>query len=80
MHRVQRRIVNNVYSIAALKELEPYVDSAIGHFMGIMRQKQGRSLDLGVWVQLLAFGILPSTTFINFESPPLTPSQTSSEK
>lgn len=56
VHRVQRRVVNNVYSVASLKELEPGVDSAISHFLNILRQKQGVVLDLGMWIQLFAFG------------------------
>ncbi len=61
MHRVQRRVVNSVYTIATLKELEPDIDRTIAHFMDIMRQKEGQVLDWGLWVQLFAFGKHPTT-------------------
>ena len=59
VHRVQRRLVNHVYSIASIKDLEPYVDSAVAHFIGILSGKQNQALDLGLWLQLFAFGEPP---------------------
>jgi hypothetical protein len=41
----------------SLKDLEPYVDNAVSHFMEKMDKMQGRSTDLGEWLQLFAFGM-----------------------
>lgn len=40
----------------SLKDLEPYVEDAVSHFMDKMEEFQGRSIDLGEWLQLFAFG------------------------
>lgn len=40
----------------SLKDLEPYVDDAVSHFMTKMRGMQGQNINMGLWVQLFAFG------------------------
>ena len=40
----------------SLKNLETYVDGAIAYFMTKMRERQGESIDMGLSVQLFAFG------------------------
>jgi len=40
----------------SLKDLEIYVDDAVSHFMTKMRQLQHQSVNMGLWVQLFAFG------------------------
>jgi len=57
VHRNNRRLVNHAYAMSSLIDLEPYVDSAIQHFMSILRTRQGERLDFGVWLQLFAFGM-----------------------
>jgi len=57
IHGVQRRLVSRIYSMDSLKELEPYVDDAIDVFLTRMRERQGQVVDMGLWVQLYAFGV-----------------------
>lgn len=59
VHRNNRRSVNNVYATSSMIDLEPYVDSAIQHFINILNAKQGGPLDLGLFLQLFAFGRAP---------------------
>lgn len=49
--------------MTSLKELEPYVDSAIQVFLGKLGGMLGRTVDLGNWVQLYAFGTFTSSDF-----------------
>ncbi|KAK5047475.1 hypothetical protein LTR84_006571 [Exophiala bonariae] len=48
VHRNNRRSVNHVYATSSLIDLEPYVDSAIQHFVSILRTKEGKSFDFDV--------------------------------
>lgn len=41
----------------SLKDLESYVDDAVSHFMTKMRALQGQNVNMGLWVQLFAFGM-----------------------
>ena len=56
VHRNHRRLVNHAYATSSLMDLETYMDSAIQHFMRVLHQRQGEYLDLGLWLQLFAFG------------------------
>ena len=56
IHGSQRRLVSRIYSMESLKDLETYVDDAVSHFMTKMRDMQGQSINMGLWVQLFAFG------------------------
>ena len=40
----------------SLKGLETYVDDAISHFMKKMQERQGQSINMGLFVLLFAFG------------------------
>ena len=33
IHSAQRRLVSRIYSMDSLKDLEPYVDDAVAHFV-----------------------------------------------
>jgi len=41
----------------SLKDLEEYVDDSIQVFLTRMEEMQGKSIDMGKWVQLFAFGM-----------------------
>ena len=56
VHGSQRRLVSRIYSMDSLKDLEKYVDDAILHFLSKMGHMGGQSVDMGLWVQLFAFG------------------------
>lgn len=59
IHSKQKRLVSRIYSMSALKDLEPYVDDCIGVFLSKMEGKREKVVDLGYWLQLFAFGMLP---------------------
>ena len=40
----------------SLRDLEQYVDDAVDVFMTKMKEMQGQSVNMGLWVQLFAFG------------------------
>ncbi len=61
IHGSQRRLVSRIYSMDSLKDLEIYVDDAVSHFMTKMREMQGQNVNMGLWVQLFAFGTLRGT-------------------
>lgn len=55
-HNRLKRPVANAYSVAALLELEDYVDTCTKDFMSILHnqfERQGKSIDLGEWLQYL---------------------------
>lgn len=56
VHGMQRRLVSRIYSMESLKHLETYVDDAVSHLLAKMQQRQGQSIDMGLFVQLFAFG------------------------
>ncbi|KAK1673125.1 hypothetical protein BDP55DRAFT_556997, partial [Colletotrichum godetiae] len=60
VHSAQRRLVSRPYAMTSLKELEPYVDSAIQVLLEKLDDMLGRTVGLGNWVQLYAFGAFAS--------------------
>lgn len=58
VHGSQRRLVSKIYSMDSLRTLEPYIDDAIKHFTSIMAQRTGQDVNMGLFVQLFAFGQL----------------------
>lgn len=60
LHGKQRSLVSSAYSMASLKDLEPYVDDCVTMFLDSMADLQGQVVDMGRWVQLFAFGKPPS--------------------
>lgn len=58
IHGQQRRLVSGSYSMAALRDLEPYVESAVKLFLQNMEERMGKVVDMGKWVHLFAFGRL----------------------
>ena len=64
IHGTQRRLVSRIYSMESLKELETYVDDAVSHFITKMDERQGQSIDMGLFVQLFAFGQSPTPKYV----------------
>jgi hypothetical protein len=56
IHASQRRLVSHIYAVDSLKDLEKYVEDAVSHFISKLHKMQGNEVDLGVWLQLFAFG------------------------
>jgi cytochrome P450 len=52
IHSQQRRLVSRAYSMDALKDLEPHVDTAIKTFLSKMNTLKGNSIDMGKWTQV----------------------------
>ena len=65
IHGIHRRLVASAYSMTSLKDLEQYVDSAISVFLKQLKQRQSQIVDLGLWVQLLAFGRKSNFPFVS---------------
>ncbi|OMP88268.1 Pisatin demethylase [Diplodia seriata] len=63
IHGQHRRLVARAYSMDSLKDLESYVDESIKVFMQNMRERVGKPLNMGNWVQLFAFDIIGEITF-----------------
>ncbi|KAF4850299.1 Cytochrome P450 monooxygenase andK [Colletotrichum siamense] len=49
--------------MSTLKELEPYVDSAIHVLFDKLNEMVGQTVDMGNWVQLYAFDVIGEVTF-----------------
>lgn len=56
VHGRQRSLISRAYSLAALSDLEPYVDNTIRHFFKKLDEIRHASIDMGYWTQLFAFG------------------------
>jgi hypothetical protein len=56
IHGTQRRLVSGIYAMNSLVQYQGKVDEAIGVMVEQMRKTGGETVDLGVWLQLFAFG------------------------
>ncbi|KAL9085052.1 MAG: hypothetical protein Q9165_007793 [Trypethelium subeluteriae] len=63
VHASQRKLVSRPYAMEVLKDLEPYVDTAIEVFMRKMDSLKGQSIDMGNWIALFAFDVIGEITF-----------------
>ncbi|KAI5262798.1 cytochrome P450 family protein [Aureobasidium subglaciale] len=63
VHAAQKKLVIRPYAMETLKDLEPYVDSTVYHFISRMREKVTQEVDLGKWFQLFAFDVIGEITF-----------------
>ncbi|KAF2109828.1 cytochrome P450 [Lophiotrema nucula] len=63
VHRAQRRLVSNVYSMDTLKRFEPWVDKAIKNLLAKLSTLGTTSVDMGRWAQLFAFDVIGEVTF-----------------
>lgn len=54
IHAQQRRLVSRAYSMDALKDLEPHVDTAINTFLSKMGTLKNGPVDMGKWTQVSA--------------------------
>lgn len=57
VHAGLRRNISRMYAMSSMTALEGWVDDAIACFVQRMRDQNGKSTDLGMWLQLLAFGM-----------------------
>ena len=56
IHGTQRRLVSGIYAMNSLVQYQGQVDDAIVVMVEQMQKKGGEIVDLGVWLQLFAFG------------------------
>jgi hypothetical protein len=56
VHRRHRRLVNHTYSLVSLREVEKFMDGTIEKLVRKLRELTGQVIDLGLWLQLAAFG------------------------
>lgn len=48
----------------SLKDLEKYDDHAIAHLVKLMHERQNKNVNMGLFVQLFAFGKIPSAILL----------------
>lgn len=53
---MQRRAVGPAYTEAAMKDLEPLIDTVLEKDIGIMRQRAGQAVDVDMFFNLIASG------------------------
>ncbi|KAI1924231.1 hypothetical protein LOZ65_003126 [Ophidiomyces ophidiicola] len=63
IHRGQRRLVSNIYSLSNMKKLEPYVNNTVKLFLSNVFKADKRSINLSLWIQLFAFDVIGEVTF-----------------
>ncbi|PYH91399.1 cytochrome P450 [Aspergillus ellipticus CBS 707.79] len=56
VHSSQRRLVNAIYSMSGVEELEPYLDDVLRVFLDRMGEVDRERVDMSYWAQLFAFG------------------------
>lgn len=56
IHGTQRRLVSGIYAMNSLAHYQGKVDEAIEVMVEQMKKTGGKTVDLGVWLQLFAFG------------------------
>lgn len=56
IHRNQRRLVSNIYSLSNMKKLEPYVNKAVLTFISKMSEMKDQQINMSYWIQLFGFG------------------------
>lgn len=64
VHSAQRRLVAQAYSMVSMVHLEPKVDDSIAALLEKLYILIGEEIDLGVWLQLFAFGIRTKRAFV----------------
>jgi cytochrome P450 len=57
IHSEQRKLVARAYSMDSMVHLEPNVDLVISQMVEQLDKINGRTIDLGLWLQLYAFGM-----------------------
>ena len=67
IHRAQRRLVSQIYSLSNMKKLEPYVDNATTLFLQKLKDMSGKEMNMTKWAQLYAFGEFYLEQFSNFD-------------
>lgn len=51
-----RRLVSRVYSMDSMRDLELYAEKTVARLMMRLEERQGQIVDMGLWMQLFAFG------------------------
>lgn len=62
-HRNLKKPVGQLYSMANMRNYEPYVDECSTIFIEKMRQSRGDPIDLSAWLQWYAFDVIAYITF-----------------
>ncbi|KAF2805108.1 cytochrome P450 [Mytilinidion resinicola] len=63
IHRAQRRLMSNIYSMDTLKKLEPYVDEVLKVLFSRLSALGSEPVNMGLWAQLFAFDVVGEVTF-----------------
>lgn len=62
-HANLKKNISRVYAMSSLTAMEKYVDDAVVFFMTCMAERSNQAIDLGVWLQLLAFDVIGEVSF-----------------
>jgi cytochrome P450 len=62
-HQALKRSVSQKFSMSSIKAMETLVDDCNGIFLSAMKEMQGKSVDLGEWLQWYAFDVIGAITF-----------------
>ena len=62
-HKGLKRPVGQLFSMANMRNYEPYVDECSEIFVNKMRQTNGQVIDLSAWLQWYAFDVIAYITF-----------------
>ncbi|TKX26893.1 cytochrome P450 monooxygenase-like protein 5 [Elsinoe australis] len=62
-HANLKKNISRVYAMSSLTAMEKYVDDAVDFFMTCMAERSNQAIDLGVWLQLLAFDVIGEVSF-----------------
>ncbi|CRG86476.1 Pisatin demethylase [Talaromyces islandicus] len=63
IHRAQKKLVSQVYSLSNMKKLEPYVNSAVVIFIDKLIAQSHAPIQMNKWAQLFAFDVIGEITF-----------------
>ena len=63
-HKDIRGSVAQKYSLASLRQMEPFVDQCSTIFIDSMKDLAGQPVDLGAWVQWYALDVIGQITFM----------------
>ncbi|CAL5872999.1 uncharacterized protein PFLUO_LOCUS7268 [Penicillium psychrofluorescens] len=62
-HQALRRPVAQKFSMSSIKALEPFADECTKILVDSLKDLEGESVDLGVWLQWYAFDVIGAITF-----------------
>jgi hypothetical protein len=63
IHKALKTSVASLFAMSNMRNYEPYVDECSQLFIDAMRDLEGQTVDLAVWLQWYAFDVIAGLTF-----------------